>query len=149
GAPGYVARLVELGKRSGEALVEYLGQTPTREGLFAQAAQAAIGLALMPRDSNDLNLRHMMGASNKAFDYMAAGLALLVSNLPEWVDALVRPGYGRSCDPADSGSIGAQLDWFAENRSECRKMGAQGRAKIESDWNYEKAFTPLLESLAC
>lgn len=149
GAPGYVARLVELGKCSGEALVEYLGQTPTREGLFAEAARAGIGLALMPRDTNDLNLRFMMGASNKAFDYMGAGLALLVSNLPEWVDALVKPGYGRFCDPADSSSIRAQLDWFAENRSECRNMGARGRAKIENDWNYEKAFAPLLESLAC
>jgi hypothetical protein len=74
---------------------------------------------------------------------------LLVSNLPEWVDALVSPGYGRSCDPADSSSIRAQLDWFAENQSERRNMGARGRAKIEADWNYEKAFAPLLESLAC
>ena len=49
-----------------------------------EAARAHVGLALMPLNSNDLNMRHMTGASNKPFDYMAAGLALLVSDLPDW-----------------------------------------------------------------
>jgi glycosyltransferase involved in cell wall biosynthesis len=149
GARGYVARLLEIGRRFGENLVEYVGQVSHRDRLLEEAARAAIGVALLPQSTSDLNLEHMLGASNKVFDYMACGLALLLPDAPDWRSVFVSPGYGRSCDPADSASIAAQLDWFAENPSECRHMGARGRAKIESDWNYEKAFTPLLEQLAC
>jgi glycosyltransferase involved in cell wall biosynthesis len=149
GAPGYVARLLGLGNRSGESVVEYLGQVPTRGSLFAEAARADVGLALMPQRTSDLNLMHMMGASNKVFDYMGSGLAVLVTDLPEWIGGFVKPGYGRSCDPADPTSIASQLEWFAANPTERRTMGAKGRAKIESDWNYERAFASLLEQLVC
>jgi len=147
GAPGYVARLLELGNRSGENVVEYLGQVPTRSSLFAESARADVGLALMPQRTSDLNLMHMMGASNKVFDYMASGLAVLVTDLPEWIGGFVNPGYGRSCDPADPTSIASQLNWFASNPAERRNMGVRGRAKIESDWNYERAFAPILAGL--
>ena len=32
----------------------------------------------------DINLNYMTGASNKPFDYMACGLALLVCDLSDW-----------------------------------------------------------------
>lgn len=147
GAKGYVAQLIESGKRFGQNAVQYLGQVPTRDGLFAEAVQASVGLALMPRTTGDVNLAHMTGASNKAFDYMASGLALLVTDLPDWRTAFVEPGYGRCCDPSDAASIAAQLAWFAENPEGRRNMGARGRAKIESDWNYETAFAPVLDRL--
>ena len=59
-------------------IINYLGQVPDHDDLVAVAAQAHIGLALIPRNADELNMRHMTGASNKPFDYMAAGLALLV-----------------------------------------------------------------------
>lgn len=146
GAAGYVARCIEYGRRSGGNLVEYLGQAP-RASLFAQAGRAMIGLALVPRDSADVNMKYMTGASNKAFDYMASGLALLVTDLPDWVGSFVQPGYGRACDPADVASITAQLNWLASNPAECRNMGERGRAKIEMDWNYDTLFNPVLMEL--
>jgi glycosyltransferase involved in cell wall biosynthesis len=146
GDRGYVARLVELGKRAGRNSVEYLGQV-SRDRLLAEASQASVGLALVPRSTNDFNLSHMVGASNKAFDYMAAGLPLLVSDLPDWVNTFVEPGYGRSCDPAQVESIGAQIRWFAEHPGERRAMGDRGREKVASDWNYDKAFRSVISEL--
>ena len=35
------------------------------------------------------------------FDYMAAGLALLVSDLADWREMFVARGFARACDPAD------------------------------------------------
>jgi glycosyltransferase involved in cell wall biosynthesis len=145
GAPGYVRRLLELGRRSDGNLVEYLGNA-SRDELLAHAAQSAVGIALLPMNTGDLNLRHMLGASNKVFDYMAAGLALLVPNLPDWME-FVESGFGRACDPADARSISTQLDWFAEHPQECRAMGETGRRKIEQEWNYERAFQPVLSVL--
>jgi glycosyltransferase involved in cell wall biosynthesis len=149
GAAGYVRRLLELGggNNSG-AVVDYAGQVPGRADLVATAARAHVGLALVPHNGSDVNLRHMTGASNKPFDYMAAGLALLVSDRPDWRDMFVAPGFARACDPSDPTSIAAALTWFIDHPAERRAMGASGRARIEAEWNYDSAFAPVMSILA-
>jgi glycosyltransferase involved in cell wall biosynthesis len=145
---GYVKQLVDLGLGSdGSSLVEYAGQVP-RADLLAKASQAHVGLALAPPSSENINLRHLVGASNKAFDYMAAGLALLVSDLGDWREMFVKPGFALPCDPADPASIAAALDWFVAHDAERAAMAQRARAKIEADWNYETAFAPILQSLS-
>lgn len=101
----------------------------------------------MPMTSSDLNMRHMTGASNKAFDYMSAGLALLVSDLDEWRNMFVTAGYARACNPTDPGSIAQALEWFIEHTDERRAMGERSRAKISADWNYDTAFAPVIQTL--
>jgi glycosyltransferase involved in cell wall biosynthesis len=149
GAAGYVRRLLELGGASNStAVVDHAGQIPDRADLVATAARAHVGLALVPHNGNDVNLRHMTGASNKPFDYMAAGLAVLVSERPDWRDMFVAPGYARACDPADPASIAAALTWFLDHPAERRAMGASGRARIEAEWNYDAAFAPVICALS-
>jgi glycosyltransferase involved in cell wall biosynthesis len=145
GARGYVRHFV--GSDAGAAEdnpIEYIGMIPSRTDLLTQAARAHVGLALMPCQSNDLNMRHMTGASNKPFDYMAAGLALMVSDLPDWTRIFVEPGFGLACNPADVGSLSAALGWFIDHPEARRAMAARARAKIEADWNYDTAFAPIL-----
>jgi glycosyltransferase involved in cell wall biosynthesis len=149
GARGYVRHLV--GSDTGAAadtLVEYMGMAPLRAELLKEAACAHVGLALVPFNSGDLNMRHMAGASNKPFDYMAAGLALLVSDLPDWKTMFVDPGFGLACAPTDLDSLSAALAWFLEHPQERRAIAARGRAKIDADWNYDTRFRAVLESLA-
>jgi glycosyltransferase involved in cell wall biosynthesis len=142
GAVGYVQRLLELGREGKSTqLVHYAGQVP-RAQLVATAARAHVGLAVMT--GSDVNIRHLAGASNKAFDYMAAGLALLVSDYPDWRDMFVTPGYARACDPTDPASIAAALAWFVDHPAERRAMGSRGRARIEAEWNYDSAFARVM-----
>jgi glycosyltransferase involved in cell wall biosynthesis len=149
GAVGYVRRLLELGGgNNSTSVVDYLGQVPDRADLVATAARAHVGLALVPHDCKDVNGRNMTGASNKPFDYMAAGLALLVSELPDWHGMFVKPGYARACDPVDPASIAMALAWFLDHPAERRTMGASGRAKIEAEWNYDSAFAPVICALS-
>jgi glycosyltransferase involved in cell wall biosynthesis len=101
----------------------------------------------MPSDSDDINMQAMVGASNKAFDYLSCGLALLVSDLPDWRAAYVETGYGFSCDPNTPESLTSALRWFAEHPSEMRAMGESGRQKIISDWNYDKEFAPIYKRM--
>jgi glycosyltransferase involved in cell wall biosynthesis len=147
-AAGYIQRLLQLGGGGNStSIVEYAGQVPGRADLIAAAAQAHVGLAFMPVHSSDLNMIHMTGASNKPFDYMAAGLALLVSDQPDWRDMFVAPGYARACDPTDPPSIAAALTSFMDHPAERSAMGARGRAKIEAEWNYDTAFAPVMNAL--
>lgn len=145
-APGYVQRLIALGGGPSTGIVDYLGQVP-RADLVGMATQAHVGLALLPCHSRDVNIGHMTGASNKPFDYMAAGLALLVSNRPDWHEMFAAPGYARACNPTDPASVATALDWFLDHPEERRAIGAQGRAKIEAEWNYDTAFAPVMRAL--
>jgi glycosyltransferase involved in cell wall biosynthesis len=148
GALGYMASLLERGNmKSGEGVVEYIGQMQ-RNDLMIAAAQAHVGLALMPVSSEDMNMRNMTGASNKAFDYMAAGLALLVSDMADWREMFVGARYACACDPADPDSVEAVVRWFLDHADERFAMGMRGRAKIEADWNYDSAFAPILAALS-
>jgi glycosyltransferase involved in cell wall biosynthesis len=146
-APGYIERIVSIGKlHNGPDLVRYAGQF-ARENLLDQATCAHVGLALMPFFSTNVNMCHITGASNKAFDYMAAGLALLVSDLPEWHEIFVKPGFAIACACHSEESLAAALGWFLDNVNERRSMAARNRAKIEKDWNYDTGFGGVLASL--
>jgi glycosyltransferase involved in cell wall biosynthesis len=119
-----------------------------RRDVFAVSLQHEAGLALLPLKSADINFVAMTGASNKPFDYLACGLPLLVSKLPEWEEMYVKPGYALSCDPNSVESIASALRWFCDHPEQMRAMGERGRQKILSDWNYEAQFQPALERLS-
>jgi len=149
GAHGYVKHL--MGYQDGakeQVLIEYVGSLPQRADLLAEAARAHVGLSLIPLNSgDDINMSHMAGASNKPFDYMAAGLALLVSDLPDWTRMFVEPGFGLACDPADLDSLSVALTWFIDHPEGRRAMVARARNKIEAEWNYDKQFRDVLKYL--
>lgn len=145
---GHAAALAARAAAAGLAdAVRYEGQIPQHADLVKLAQGCHVGLALMPPGSGDLNMRHMTGASNKAFDYLAAGLGLLVSDLPDWREMFVAPGLARACDPREVDSLAAQIGWFLEHPAERAAMAAAGRARILADWNYESAFAPLQRGL--
>src|SRR5262249_19545752 len=146
-ACGYVRHLVRSYGAAAESSIDYIGVVPWRADLLVAASRAHVGLALMPCQSSDFNMRFMIGASNKPFDYMAAGLALLVSDLPDWKTMFVDPGLGLACDPTDEDSLLAALGWFIDHPEARRAMAACARKKIEAEWNYDTQFSAILESL--
>ncbi len=148
GHAGFVSELLSRAEFNGVSdRVRYHGPVPHRNTLLELCRRAHVGLALMPLNGNDPNEQTMTGASNKPFDYLACGLALVVSNLPDWNAIFVRPGYGRACDPRDATSISTALRWFIEHPVETKTMGEQGRQRAANDWNYEVQFQLVLECL--
>lgn len=147
GSQGYIGQLkkvaTELEVRD---RVEFLNSMPRYE-LLEWCKKCDVGIAFMPKKTEDINLKHMIGASNKVFDYMACGLALLVCDLPDWQQMYVEPGYGLACDPEDVQSVCAAVDWFLEHFPQMRQMGELGRQRITQDWNYENQFKPVMEIL--
>jgi glycosyltransferase involved in cell wall biosynthesis len=146
-ARGYVRHLVGGDSGTPAGAIEYIGMVKERADLLMQAARAHVGLALMPFPSRDLNMRHMTGASNKPFDYMAVGLSLLVSDLPDWTRIFVEPGFGLACNPADADSLSAAVGWFIDHPEARRAMATRAQNKIEAEWNYDTKFRAVLETL--
>jgi spore maturation protein CgeB len=114
---------------------------------MAVAASCDVGLALVPLADGDHNMRTMPGASNKVFDYLGAGLALLVTDLPEWNAAYVDTGLARACVPGDTDSVAAALEWFAVHPERRRLMGNHGRERVLQEWNYDVQFESVRELL--
>lgn len=120
----------------------------SRSQLMPYARQADVGLSLMPMQACDQNLASMIGASNKPFDYLASGMALLVTDLPEWRDLYVAPGYALACDPREVHSLKRAMAWCCDNPDRVRAMGEAGRQRIAKDWTYERQFAEVKRHLA-
>ncbi len=148
GSIGYMSNMLQRAAELGLAgRVRYLGPLSRRE-LLLEAGNADVGLAFMPPSSNDINMAHMAGASNKPFDYLARGQMLLVSDLADWRDMFVVPGFARACNPYDTTELTNAMSWCIEHPEMIREMGEAGRRRILSEWNYERCFAPVLAQLS-
>ena len=148
GHPGYVNTLRNKANDLGLAgKVRYAGPIPTHQDLIELVAGADVGLSLIDRAHEDVNLQTMAGASNKPFDYLTSGLAILVADDPEWKSMFVEPGYALSCDPSDPSSIAETLRVLQKDRDRRRRMGESGRQRLLDEWNYENQFAPVLRLL--
>jgi len=142
---GYVGELREKAREVGvEHRVQFVGTVSDRGALLEWCRKSDVGLAFVPKASDDINMRHMTGASNKPFDYLSCGLALMVSDLPDWRGLFVAPGYALAVDQDDRDSLAAAVRWLFEHRAEARRMGEKGRLRTLTDWNYEAQFAPVL-----
>ncbi len=149
GQAGYVARLRALARELGiERRVQFLGTLPLRRDLLAWCDRSDLGLALMPWHSDDPNARTMAGASNKPFDYLARGMTVLVTDLPDWRALYVETGCGLACDPDSADDLAAVIGRLVQQPGLARQMGEVGRRRIASEWNYESRFAPVYERLA-
>ena len=125
--------------------VEFLGARSYENELMNICRSCDIGLGFILKYSQDENMINMLGASNKVFEYMACGLPVIVSDIPEWIEMFVKPGYAVACDPKDVESIEKAIKWFVEHPKETKEIGERGRQKVLSDWNYEKQFNKVAE----
>jgi glycosyltransferase involved in cell wall biosynthesis len=143
GSVGHVAQLLTRAHALGVAdRVEYLGRL-NRWQLLPHVRAAAAGLALVPNAAEDANLRTMPGASNKPFEYLAAGVPLIVSDRPEWRAMFVDQGYALPCNPDDPASIARAVLQLVNAPEERSAMGARGLERVLRDWNYETQFEPV------
>ena len=147
GSEGYLSRLDDYAARRGVRHRVDLRGALSRPELLDHARTCHVGLSFMPLHTDSLNMQHMAGASNKPFDYLASGLPLIVSDLPDWQEMYVENEYGLACDPRDPASIAEVLRFYVENPEQRRQMGEAGRQRILGEWNYEEQFRPVLKRL--
>jgi glycosyltransferase involved in cell wall biosynthesis len=129
-----VERLEAAARAAGVAdRVHVTARVPVGDVLGA-AAQADVGVSLL----EDTCENHRLALPNKVFDYLAAGLPVVVSDLPE-LGGLVRArGVGAVARPGDEADIARAL---AEVIGEANRDGLRERvaaASAELRWSRER-----------
>lgn len=119
----------------------------SRFALHRFARESHVGLSLMPLSSDDVNMVHMVGASNKPFDYLASGCPLIVSDLPDWRRMFVDTGLASSCNPMSAQSISDAVKHWLLQPEAFRTAQYDGIKMVSDTWNYETQFEPVMNAL--
>jgi glycosyltransferase involved in cell wall biosynthesis len=147
GSVGYADQLVELSRELAiDDRIDFMGPLPRAE-LLREGLRHDVGLVWVPRRSQYINLATAVGSSQKVFDYLACGLALIVPNTSEWEEFIVAPGYGLSSDFLDVSQLTAALTYLRDDRELTGRLGAAGRKRVLEDWNFETQFAPVFDIL--
>jgi len=145
GSPHFIQEYLDAGQKRGLGeRVKYLGAPKLRSELLDLCFQADLGLAFMPTQSDDLNMVAMAGASNKPFDYLACGLNILVSDLPDWIDLFVSDGLAYPCNVDDPISIKDAIEWHLYNPNQLISIKMKAKDLLKRTWNYENQFQSVL-----
>lgn len=141
GACESLKRVAELYRHS---LRLEIGGPRSRQQLFESMESMHLGWVAYSEQDIDVNLRHLAGASNKAFDYLASGLALITNQDEEWLRLFHNEGLGYTCNPENIRSIQSALCSAFQSPCDTQQMGEAGRKKVKDTWNYENEFNKVL-----
>jgi glycosyltransferase involved in cell wall biosynthesis len=115
------------------------------EELLSLTAQAGVGVSLL-EDSCE---NHRLALPNKLFEYVAAGLPVVVSDLPEARRLVRERGIGWCADPSDTESVAAALRMALARQDDPGLKERLARAAAELSWGREKQrLLTLYEELA-
>lgn len=144
------ARLLVLGRFTSEPLrleverlpgwehVEFRGWCGWEEVRGALGA-AQIGLVLYYPEPN-----YVEAQPRKLFEYMAAGLPVIVSDFPYWRSIVEETGCGLTVDPFEPGQAADAISWLLAHPSEAAAMGHRGRQAALKRYCWRAEATKLL-----
>ncbi len=95
-------------------------------------SSCALGVVLLDRNSN-----HLHSLSTKMFEYLAAGLPILVSDLPTNIKLLDSSPMGRYIDPTLVELITKTLEELLSDPERLAQWGANGKAMVFDKLSWE------------
>lgn len=96
-------------------------------------ANSTIGIILF----RSVHYNSMMGIPNKLFDYMAAGIPVVASNLPNISKIINDANCGILVDPDDETTVANALEYLFEHPDEAEKLGKNGKEAVCLKYNWE------------
>jgi glycosyltransferase involved in cell wall biosynthesis len=135
GAEGpYVEGLRQLSVELGlDSRVHFHAPVPLAD-LLSYSSQADVGVTLL----EDTSENHRLALPNKTFEYIAAGIPVVASDLPELKRLIQRFGIGWSADPADPVAVAGALRQAIASRDDRELRARLARAAEELSWRRER-----------
>ncbi len=118
--------------------VRSLGQLD-RAGVGRLMAGSMAGLVTLHPQPNYLDALPV-----KMFEYMAAGIPVIASDIPLWRGIIESAGCGMCVDPLDPVAIAASIDYLVSNPELARHMGQNGRRAIVEQYNWPVESNKLI-----
>jgi glycosyltransferase involved in cell wall biosynthesis len=129
--------LIETARRGRIELVPWRPFSEVGHELLA----ARVGLVLLyPLPNHQDPAR-----SRKLFEYMAAGVPVIASDLPRWRELVHGLRCGLVVDPRDPEAIAGAIERLLRDPEEAEAMGRRGRAAVESTFNWDAEARRLLD----
>ncbi len=79
----------------------------------------------------------------KLFEYMASGLAVIVSNFPMWSDIVNNSKCGICVDPTNIDDIANAIKYLIENPALCAQMGKNGQIAVREKYSWQEEQSKL------
>jgi len=121
-----------------ENVVELIGLVPYEE-VVSYLQIANVGLTLLQSSTH----RHAKAEPIKFFEYAAAGIPQVVSDLPALHRLVERIGNGILVDASDENQVAEAMIRLLLDQDLATSMGQRGREAVLSEYNWEAAFTRL------
>jgi glycosyltransferase involved in cell wall biosynthesis len=134
GEPGFDAALAELAAGLGVRERVHLCASIPLEELLSRTAEADVGVTLL----QDTCENHRLALPNKLFEYVAAGVPVVASDLPELRRAMAELGAGRVVDAGSPEAVAAALRAALAERGGEAVRAASERARSLLSWEHER-----------
>lgn len=127
-----------LRRRPGFARVRHINSVAHRDvwALYQRCHAGIICSLPLPR--------HLTALPVKLFEFMAAGLPVVVSDFPLLRSIVETHGCGLCVDPADPEAIAAAVRRLAQNPELARTMGRNGQQAVRRHYNWSTEAASLL-----
>lgn len=145
GEPSYCTKLLTLAKSLGVEHQFVILPPVGYDRVPAFTCGADVGHALYV--PSHINHEYYTTASNKIMEYLAAGLAILVSDRPTLRALVEQYQCGAVVDEDSPASIATAVNNLLSNPSQSRQMGAAGAQAFAEIFSYERQFAPVLHAI--
>ena len=127
-----------LRAKPGWSQVDFIGLVGRAE-IADVLARATIGVHMLQPAPN-----HYRSLPTKLFEYMAAGLPVIVSDFPYWREIVDGVGCGLCVDPLRPEALAEAIRWLGDHPEEARAMGDNGRRAAHETYNWRHEGEALL-----
>ncbi|MAZ47783.1 MAG: glycosyl transferase [Halobacteriovoraceae bacterium] len=117
--------------------VKYYGQV-SRDQMFEIFKESNLGIIPFLPEPN-----HVNATPNKFFEYLSAGLPIVISNFEKWQNFINKHKVGRTFNPGDSEDLGRAINDLLSDREALKNMSDKSKTLVIEKRNWDNEYTKI------